>query len=125
LGHSTNDYKEAKYMGFEGKTSTLSPEVQQKGVSTHKFLIHHKGDHVGVATSPIAKGENVVGIFMDDNSEIKITSLGDIPLGHKISLVELKENEPVIKYGVQIGLTTCSWAVGDYVHTHNIKTARW
>ncbi|PLR69199.1 UxaA family hydrolase [Bacillus sp. UMB0893] len=110
-------------MSIEAQTSTLSE--QTKKVSTHKFLIHHKGDHVGVATSPIEQGEKVIGIYMDHNEEVEITSLGDIPLGHKISLVSLNENESVVKYGVQIGLTTRKWAVGDYVHTHNIKTARW
>ncbi|CAH0190062.1 hypothetical protein CN563_23575 [Bacillus sp. AFS026049] len=94
-------------------------------LSTHKFLIHHQGDHVGVATTPIQKGEKVVGIYMDDNTAVEVESLDDIPLGHKISLVNLNAAEPVLKYGVQIGLTTKSWVVGDYVHTHNIKTARW
>jgi (2R)-sulfolactate sulfo-lyase subunit alpha len=109
------------------QTSTLSeasPE-QTQAVSTHKFLIHHKGDHVGVATSPIQEGEEVIGICMEDDSEVKVTSKGNVPLGHKISLVDLDSGEPVLKYGVQIGLTTQPWTVGDYVHTHNIKTARW
>lgn len=92
---------------------------------THKFLIHNKGDHVGVATSPIKKGEKVIGVNMNDNSEVEVISKGDIPLGHKISLVNIKENQPVLKYGIQIGLTTQEWQIGDYVHTHNIKTARW
>lgn len=114
-------------MSNAGQTSTLTEKgsEQTKVVSTHKFLIHHKGDHVGVATTPIQEGEKVIGINMDENTEVEVISRGNIPLGHKISLVALSENEPVIKYGVQIGLTTCQWAVGDYVHTHNIKTARW
>ena len=99
--------------------------VQEEKTSTHKFLIHDKGDHVGVATSPIKSGEKVTGIYMDDNSEAEFVSLGDIPLGHKIALVDLKENQPVLKYGIQIGLTTKEWHAGDYVHTHNIRTARW
>ncbi|GGC83699.1 hypothetical protein GCM10007216_12900 [Thalassobacillus devorans] len=98
---------------------------QEKQVAVHKFLIHHQGDHVGVATSDIKEGEKVIGVFMDDNSTVEVVSKGDIPLGHKIALVNLEENEPVLKYGVRIGLTTTEWQVGDYVHTHNIKTARW
>ena len=94
-------------------------------VAAHSFLIHHKGDHVGVATSNIQNGEKVIGVFMEDNSEIEVVAKGDIPLGHKIALAELGVNEPVLKYGIQIGVTTTEWQVGDYVHTHNIKTARW
>jgi (2R)-sulfolactate sulfo-lyase subunit alpha len=109
----------------QSSTAVKSQKDETKTLSTHKFLIHHKGDHVGVATSPIVEGEKVVGVFMEDNTEIEVVSRGNIPLGHKISLVELNEGEPVLKYGVQVGITTSNWVVGDYVHTHNIKTARW
>ncbi len=91
----------------------------------HKFLIHYKGDHVGVATNEIKKGEEVKGVYMDDDTSIVIHAKHDIPLGHKIALVDLKEGEFVIEYKTQIGLTTKVWHAGDYVHTHNIKTARW
>jgi (2R)-sulfolactate sulfo-lyase subunit alpha len=103
----------------------LEKEKEKKVVSAHKFLIHHQGDHVGVATSNIKKGEKVVGVYMDDDSEVQVTVKEDVPLGHKIALVELEVGEPVLKYGIPIGLTTSKWVVGDYVHTHNIKTARW
>lgn len=107
-------------------SSSNSSEVEsKKSVSRHKFLIHHKEDHVGVVTTPIEEGEQVIGVYMEDNSEVSLKANGAIPLGHKISLVDLKENQPVIKYGVKIGVTTSEWNVGDYVHTHNIKTARW
>jgi (2R)-sulfolactate sulfo-lyase subunit alpha len=109
----------------QSSTAVKSHKDESKILSTHKFLIHQKGDHVGVATSPIIQGEKVIGVFMDDNSEIEVVSRGDVPLGHKISLVQLKEGAPVLKYGVQVGITTTNWVVGDYVHTHNIKTARW
>jgi (2R)-sulfolactate sulfo-lyase subunit alpha len=102
-----------------------SVATKESKVAVHKFLIHHKGDHVGVATSDIQDGEKVIGVFMDDNSETVVVVKGDIPLGHKVALTQLGVNEPVLKYGVQIGVTTTEWQVGDYVHTHNIKTARW
>lgn len=91
----------------------------------HKFLIHHTGDHVGVAVADIAAGEMVSGVSLDTDEMTRIKSLGDIPLGHKIALTDLPEGTPVLKYGVQIGLTTAPVRAGDYVHTHNIKTARW
>jgi (2R)-sulfolactate sulfo-lyase subunit alpha len=114
-------------MSYNSQTDSIAnqKEVDSMFVSTHKFLIHHRGDHVGVATSPIKKGEKVVGIYMDDDTDIVVTSKGDIPLGHKISLVNLPKDEAVLKYGIQVGITTENWEIGDYVHTHNIKTARW
>ncbi|WP_100401108.1 UxaA family hydrolase [Bacillus sp. FJAT-44742] len=93
--------------------------------SNHKFLIHNHGDHVGVVTTPINKSEKVKGVYMDDGTEITLNSNHDVPLGHKIALVELGEGEDVMKYGIKIGVTSQDVAVGDYIHTHNIKTARW
>ncbi|MFG6150660.1 UxaA family hydrolase [Halobacillus sp. B23F22_1] len=113
-------------MAHNERSSVATGEkTQEKSIAVHKFLIHHKGDHVGVATSDIQEGEKVIGVFMDDDSSIEVVSKGDIPLGHKIALENLDASKPVHKYGVQIGLTTSEWQVGDYVHTHNIKTARW
>lgn len=91
----------------------------------HKFLIHNQGDHVGVATSPITSGEKVVGVYMHNGETVELTSNHDIPLGHKISVVDLEKNESVVKYQVAIGETTAQLMKGDYVHTHNIKTKRW
>ena len=91
----------------------------------HKFLIHNHGDHVGVATSDIAAGEVVIGVFMDDDSTIEVTANGAVPLGHKIAIANVPAGGDVIKYLTKIGITPAGFSVGDYVHTHNVKTARW
>lgn len=91
----------------------------------HKFLVHKHGDHVGVATVDIESGEQVIGVYMDDNSTVAVTANGSIPLGHKIALVDHEESEDVIEYGQVIGITSQPWLVGNYVHTHNIRTKRW
>ncbi|WP_099157026.1 UxaA family hydrolase [Virgibacillus ndiopensis] len=91
----------------------------------HKFLIHYKGDHVGVAVEDIEKNEKVLGVHMDDDSIIEVVAKEAVPLGHKISVAELPPNQPVIEYMVQIGSAPNGLSVGDYVHTHNIKTSRW
>jgi (2R)-sulfolactate sulfo-lyase subunit alpha len=91
----------------------------------HKFLIHQRGDHVGVATEPIDAGETVIGVYLDDDSTVEVEALGDIPLGHKIAVRATDADPAVLKYGVQIGNATEPLAVGAYVHTHNLKSARW
>jgi (2R)-sulfolactate sulfo-lyase subunit alpha len=91
----------------------------------HKFLIHRRGDHVGVATSDIGMGESVVGVYMDDDSEVEVEARGDVPLGHKISVEGIEVGGDVIEYGVRIGKATEGIEAGDYVHTHNLKSARW
>lgn len=91
----------------------------------HKFLVHRRGDHVGVATSDIEAGERVIGVFMDDDSTVELDARGAIPLGHKIAIEPLAAGAEVIEYGTRIGRAPDGLAPGDYVHTHNIKSARW
>lgn len=91
----------------------------------HKFLIHKQGDHVGVATSDMEAGERVVGIYMDDDSSIEVEALAAIPLGHKIAIEAIEPKGEVLEYGIRIGVAPDGLRVGDYVHTHNIKSARW
>ena len=91
----------------------------------HKFLIHKQGDHVGVATSPIAAGESVVGVYMDDDSTIEVKAAGAIPLGHKIAVADVARGGHVTEYGLPIGYTPDGIAAGDHVHVHNIRTLRW
>jgi (2R)-sulfolactate sulfo-lyase subunit alpha len=91
----------------------------------HHFLIHKRGDHVGVATTDIKSGEVAVGIYMDDDSAIEVVSLSDVPLGHKIAVHNLQAGSKVLEYGIPIGYAPQGLGLGEYVHTHNIKTARW
>lgn len=91
----------------------------------HKFLIHKRGDHVGVAVEPIAAGERVVGVFMDDDSTIEVIAHQDVPLGHKIAVRGTDGDTSVLEYGIKIGESPQGLRAGDYVHTHNLKSARW
>lgn len=91
----------------------------------HKFLIHKKGDHVGVAVAEIAAGEVVTGVFMDDGSTIQVRANQNIPFGHKIAIQAVEPGGIVLEYGVPIGQAPGGLAVGDYVHTHNLKSLRW
>ena len=91
----------------------------------HKFLIHRRGDHVGVAVESIAAGERVVGVYMDDDSTVEVVARADVPLGHKIAVRATDGDPAVIEYGIRIGNAVEPIEVGDYVHTHNLKSARW
>lgn len=91
----------------------------------HKFLIHNKEDHVGVAVEDIRAGESVIGVYMESGETIEVASTRDIPLGHKIAVANLNKGSEVLKYNIVIGVATEDFKVGEYVHTHNIKTLRW
>ena len=77
--------------------------------------IHHQ-DNVAVALRPIKKGECLqVG-------EISVTTLEEIPQGHKFAVKPIKEGQPVVKYGFSIGSAKEDIAAGQWVHVHNLKT---
>ena len=46
----------------------------------------------------------------------------EITKGHKFALSPIKQGEVVTKYGFPIGQATADIALGEHVHTHNVKT---
>ena len=90
------------------------------------FVVHEEGDSVGVVVGEGVKaGEELTGWIMEGDKEIRVRARNDIPIGHKLAIRELKANDTVIKYGVDIGRSVAPIAVGEHAHVHNIKTKRW
>ena len=73
-------------------------------------------DNVAVALRSIEKGESLV---IGGSS---LTTLEEIPQGHKVALKPVKAGEEVIKYGFRIGYAKENIDRGQWVHVHNIKT---
>ena len=91
-----------------------------------QFVVHDENDSVGVVVvEGLKAGDELTGWIMDQNKEIKVRARNDIPIGHKLAIRELKANNTVIKYGVDIGRSVAPIAVGEHAHVHNIKTKRW
>ncbi len=82
-----------------------------------KFLQIHPEDNVIVCLEPMAKGETVA---VSDGRVV--TSLEEIPAGHKMAIKEIAADSNVVKYGYAIGHATENIAEGRWVHTHDIKT---
>ena len=81
-----------------------------------KYIRLGEKDNVAVALENLSKDE----IVELDGLKIKIA--GDLPKGHKFSIREIKKGERIIKYDSIIGEATEEIKVGDWVHTHNVKT---
>lgn len=90
-----------------------------------RFLVHNHEDVVGVVTTNVSHGESVEGVFMNNGAKVSVSSLSEIPLGHKIAIKDIKSGEKIIEYGEVIGEATSEIKKGQHVHTHNIKTLRW
>ncbi len=81
------------------------------------FIKINKDDNVAVALKPIAKGTSI------DVAETMVTTIEDIPQGHKFAIKPVKKGDAVIKYGFRIGYAQEDVEVGGWIHTHNLKTA--
>ncbi len=97
-----------------------------KPIKKPHFLVHRHQDSVGVAVvETIKKGQKLTGWVMDTDETITVTARDDIPIGHKVALLDIKKGETVKKYGHDIGRTIAAIKKGDHVHVHNTKTKRW
>jgi altronate dehydratase small subunit len=80
-------------------------------------------DNVATVFSEVAQGDTVE-IVEKDGSRSHIGALNDIPYGHKIAVEDIGEGESIVKYGEQIGISSASIAQGEWVHVHNLESAR-
>lgn len=90
------------------------------------FIVHDENDSVGViVVEGITAGDALEGWIMDQQKDIQIQAKDDIPIGHKLAISDLAEDDTVIKYGTDIGRVVAPISVGEHVHVHNVKTKRW
>ena len=90
------------------------------------IIIHDKKDNVGVVViEKITPKQDCDCWIMEDDSSTNIQSLDEIPLGHKIAMVDLNEGDTILKYGHDIGKVVKSIKKGEHVHVHNVKTKKW
>jgi hypothetical protein len=81
-------------------------------------------DNVATTTSNIEVEEKVD--ILNPNGEIILTTkpVEKIFFGHKIALKNISINGKIIKYGEVIGVASKPIAIGEWVHTHNVNSAR-
>jgi (2R)-sulfolactate sulfo-lyase subunit alpha len=90
------------------------------------LLVHEKKDTVGVVVvEGLKSGIDMLCVVTADNSSFKLKAKMEVPIGHKIALVDIKKGDTVWKYGQDIGVTKAKIAEGEHVHVHNVKTKRW
>jgi altronate hydrolase len=72
----------------------------------------HPDDDVVIARAEIARGTLV--------AREKVSAVVTIPAGHKLSVRDIAQGEPVRRYNQIIGFATRAIAAGEHVHVHNI-----
>ena len=95
-------------------------------MSNTDIIIHDDKDNVGVVViDSTNKNQEYSCWIMESDKTVKIQSVNNIPLGHKIALKDFKEGDTILKYGHDIGKVVTSIKKGDHVHVHNVKTKKW
>ena len=90
------------------------------------IIIHDEKDNVGVVViEKITQNQDCNCWIMENDKSSKIQSKSEIPLGHKIAMIDLKEGDTILKYGHDIGKVVKNINKGEHVHVHNVKTKKW
>jgi (2R)-sulfolactate sulfo-lyase subunit alpha len=90
------------------------------------IIIHDEKDNVGVVViEKITPNQDCNCWIMENDKSTKIQSKNEIPLGHKIAMIDLNEGDTILKYGHDIGKVVKKIKKGEHVHVHNVKTKKW
>jgi len=79
----------------------------------YQILKLNEQDNIAFSPMYIPKGSTI--------EKFKIQTFNDIPLGHKISIKNIKKGEKIFKYGQVIGEALENINIGDHVHDHNLS----
>jgi len=86
------------------------------------FVLLNGGDSVVTALVELDHGAELT-VELDDGP-LELTVTDAIPYAHKIAIRSMSPGEPVTKYGEVIGIASQPIAPGDWVHVHNVASAR-
>ena len=68
------------------------------------LLVHDHKDNVGVVVvEGLTANTDMLCCITENNSTFRLTSKMDVPIGHKIALLDLKTGYTATKYGEDIG----------------------
>ena len=88
-----------------------------------KAILLNTKDNVATALTDIKQGETIQVDL--DGRAVETVLLENVAMGHKYALVDLKEGDDIIKYGMFIAKATRDIKAGEWVHVHNARSPRW
>ena len=108
---------------YEVRKQRSSVRINKEYSGVKSAIVMNPKDNVATALSDLRCGGTLTDLSVGGN-KLTVKLIADIPFSHKFSLYEIKANCPIIKYGETMGIATTDITTGDYVHTHNVKSAR-
>jgi len=79
-------------------------------------------DNVASVMEEVSSGDDVVA--QGGIETLLLRAVDKIPFGFKVATVDIRQGDPVIKYGEVIGRASNNIQKGTLVHIHNIEGAR-
>lgn len=89
-----------------------------------KGLKNNEKDNVATVFGAEAPKGSILEVVDPAGSKCSYTVLETIPYGHKIAIEDVRKGEQITKYGESIGIASEDIRVGQYVHVHNVESAR-
>ncbi len=86
-------------------------------------IVIHKDDNVAITLADVQAGDKCV-IRQENGEEYALEAVEDVAFGHKIALIDLGKDSPVLKYGEEIGKMKEPLAKGGWIHSHNLYCER-
>jgi altronate dehydratase small subunit len=87
-----------------------------------KALKINPADNVAVVLSDVRPGEGIR--VTTDGEVIRLEARQTIAFGHKVALADIHTDQPIIKYGEEIGRALTEIRAGDWIHLHNLTCRR-
>ena len=85
----------------------------------------HDNDNVATLLSDDAMaGDSITVVNLMGKKTNSVLAMDNIPRGHKVALLNIKIESPIVKYGEIIGRSVPDIDEGYWVHTHNIESLR-
>ncbi len=81
-------------------------------------------DNVATVTGQLIPEEEIEVLSPDGSVILQSVAHEAVAFGHKIAIKDIHEGADVVKYGEVIGTASQAIGKGQWVHTHNVKSAR-
>ena len=86
----------------------------------YNSLVIKEVDTVATLIAPVKAGEMIV--YNLDGAEKSLEAITDIPIYHKVALIDIKKGDILVKYGCKIGYALEDIKKGEHVHTWNLDS---
>jgi altronate dehydratase small subunit len=87
-----------------------------------KIVVLNDADNVATSLEALEAGAEVSLTIAGETLTFNVSD--EVPFGHKIAIRAMGAGDEVTKYGEIIGKASRDVSVGEWVHTHNVESAR-